>query len=126
MFAAADEPTKALAQPDLRLPAEILHRFRERVDPGLHVLGDLGRMAIGPRPLDQRPPRAAVARLRDPALAARRPVRVLGWNQADERRQLPRRREPGEVAELRDDGEGDELSAPPATMYSMDLGEMMC
>ena len=38
MFPAAHEPTKALAQPDLRLPPEVLDRFRQDVDAGLDVL----------------------------------------------------------------------------------------
>lgn len=65
MFAAADEPTEPLAQPHLRLPAEVLNGLRQPVDAGLDVLGDLGRVAIGPGAFNQRPPRAAVARFGD-------------------------------------------------------------
>ena len=41
MFATRDESSKALAQPDLRLPPEVLNGFRQRVDASLDVLGHL-------------------------------------------------------------------------------------
>ena len=61
MFAAADEATKPFAQPDVRLPPEVLDRFRERVDAGLDVLGDFGGMTIGPGAFDQGAPRVSMA-----------------------------------------------------------------
>ena len=102
------ESAKAFAQPDLRLPSNVLDRFRQDVDPGLNGEGHLGWVARGPGRFDQGAPRAAVARLGDAPLSARRTARGLGRNQADKRGQLTRRREPGAVAELRDDGDGDE------------------
>ena len=48
MLAARGEATKALAEPHLSLPADVLNRFRQPVDPRLDVLGDLGGIPIRP------------------------------------------------------------------------------
>ena len=65
-------------------------------------------MAIRPRGLDQRAPRAAIARFGDPTLAARAPTGIFRRNEADERRQLPRLVKAREIAEFGDDGDRDE------------------
>ena len=108
MLAARDEASKAFAQPDLRLPADVLNRLGQPVDAALNVLRDLGGMPIRPRAFDQGAPGAAVARFGHAALATRRAARILGGNQADERGQLSRRIEAREVAEFGDDGDRDE------------------
>lgn len=108
MFATADQSTKALAQPDLRFPAEVLNGFRQRVDPGLNVLGHFRGMAIRPGAFDQCAPGATVAGLRDAALASTRPAGVLRRNEADEGPELAGGVEACEVTEFGDDGERDE------------------
>jgi len=108
MLAARDESTKALGQPDLGLPAEVLNRFGQPVDAALDVLGHLRGMAIRPRAFDEGAAGAAVAGFGDAAEAPRRAARVFGGNQADERGHLSGGVEAREVAEFGDDGDRDE------------------
>lgn len=61
MFAARHQPTKPLAEPYLRLPAEILQRLRQPVDALLDVEGHFGRVTIGPGRFDQDAARASMA-----------------------------------------------------------------
>ncbi len=65
-------------------------------------------MPIRPGGLDQRPPRAAIARFGDPALAPRPAARVFRGNEADEGGQLTRVVKAREITELGDDGDRDE------------------
>lgn len=53
MLAARGQSTKALTQPDLCFPADVLNRFGQPINAALNVLGDLGGMSIRPRPFDQ-------------------------------------------------------------------------
>ena len=77
MLAARGQPTKALAQPDLRLPADVLNWFGQAVDASLDVLGHFGWVPIRPRAFDQGAARAAVAGLGDGAEPAPRAAGVL-------------------------------------------------
>jgi hypothetical protein len=72
MLAARHQPPKSFAQPHLGFPADVLNRFRQRLDPALNVLGNLRRMAVRPGAFDQRAAGTAVAGLGDPALPPRR------------------------------------------------------
>ena len=74
----------------------------------LNVRRHFRGMAIGPRGLDQRAPRAPIARFGNPALAPRPTTGVLRRNEADEGGQLPRVVKAREIAELGDDGDRDE------------------
>ncbi len=108
MLAARSEPTTAFAQADLRLPADSLNRFRQRVNPRLDVLRDFRRMPICPCRFDQRAPGTTVPRFGDAALSTGRAAGILRGNQPDEGRQLPRRVEAGEVPQFGDDRDGDQ------------------
>ena len=53
VFAARDEATEALAPSDLGFPADVLNRFRQRVNAPVNVFGDFGGMPIGPGAFDE-------------------------------------------------------------------------
>src|SRR6266540_4797791 len=113
VFAPGGQLPIPFAQTDLRLPADRLDLGWERLQAQLQGAADLGRRPIGPRPFHQRAPGVAVAGLRDAALAAPLPRRVLRGGQPEIAHQLPRVLEPREVPQLgqQDDGAG-ELHAP--------------
>jgi hypothetical protein len=108
MLAAHGEPAKALAQPHLRFPPDVLNRFGQRVDASLDVLGHFGRMPMRPGAFDQGAPGAAVPGLRDGAEPAPRAAGVLRRHEPDERGQLSWGVEAREVAEFGDHGDRDE------------------
>ena len=109
VLAAADQAAIALAESKLGLPGDGLDRLGQPADALLDLLGDLGRIAVGPGPFDQGPPDVSVAGFGNRSLASFWPAGVLAGNQADKRRELARGIEPGKVADLCDGGDGDRL-----------------
>jgi hypothetical protein len=62
LLAHGAEAAIASAQTDLRLPGDVAHRLRQPFEPRPQGLADPCGITIGPRPLDQRPTSAPVAR----------------------------------------------------------------
>ena len=56
MFAAGNQAARALAQPDLGLPADVLDGLGLLFEPPLEGATDCGGIARGPRPCDERAP----------------------------------------------------------------------
>src|SRR5207249_4616464 len=65
-----------LAQPQLGIPRDGADLGGKVFQAELQMATDLRRIPIGPRPFDQRPPRMAVAGLRDATLVSALPGRV--------------------------------------------------
>jgi hypothetical protein len=59
-FAGGAEAAIAGAEPDLRLPGDVAHRFGQPLEPGSQGVADPGREAVGPRGLDEGPTGPAV------------------------------------------------------------------
>jgi hypothetical protein len=108
MLPARDESPEAFTEAHLGFPPEVLYRLWKVIDAGLNVRRHFRGMAIGPRGLDERAPRAPIARFGNPALAPRPTTGVLRRNETNEGGQLPRVVKAREIAELGDDGDRDE------------------
>src|SRR5437867_1245429 len=112
MLAACGEAAEAFAQPQLRLPADVLDRLGESLDPFLDVSRDLGGEAVGPGALDESATGVAVAGLGDGALAPALSAGGLARVKTEEGGELAGVVEAGEVADLGDHDGGDgELNA---------------
>ena len=90
MFAAGNEPTKTLAQAELRLPPDVLSAPSVMHDAGLNVGRHLRGMAICPRGLDERTTGASIPGFGDPTLAARPATRMAPTNEPNEGGELAR------------------------------------
>lgn len=82
VFAAGHQASVALAESDLGLPADILERLGHFFQPQLQGATHLGRIAIGPRALDEDPAGLGVAGLRDRSLASPFPHWSVRWGRA--------------------------------------------
>ena len=120
VLAARHEPTSPLAQAHLGLPGDVLDVLRQSLEPLLHRLGDFGGMAVGPGAFDEHAAGVAVASLGDRALPAGGAAGVLGGDEADEGGELARRVEAREIAQLRDDGDGDGVLHTPQGLQRLD------
>jgi hypothetical protein len=70
MFASCHEPSVALTQPDLGLPADVLDDFWVLFKPQLEMPADLGGIPVGPGTFDQSSPGMGVAGFGNRALLA--------------------------------------------------------
>jgi hypothetical protein len=105
MFASSDQAAAAFAQPNLRLPADLLEGVGLGFEPQLQMSTPLGRIAIGPGTFNERTTGRAMARFGDGALAAPLTGGILRGNQAQELHELSGISEAGEVAEFGDRGD---------------------
>ena len=70
VFALGHQALVAFAQPNLRLPTEVLHTFGLVFEAQLELPADFRRIAVRPGTFDQDASRMGVASLRHPALLA--------------------------------------------------------
>jgi hypothetical protein len=67
LLAGIAQPAIAGAQPDLRFPGDVAHRFGQPFEPGPEGLADPGGITVGPGRLDQQPASRSIAGLGDAA-----------------------------------------------------------
>ncbi len=108
LLARGAEAAIAGAQTDLRLPGDVTHGLGQPFEPGSQGIADSRRIAIGPGGLDQRPPRAPVARQSEALPSDGIAGRAFRWDETEERHQLSWRIEPAHVADLSGKGHGDQ------------------
>jgi hypothetical protein len=108
------EVSKTLAQAYLGVPPNVLDGLREHLQAHLEMTADLGRIPLGPGPLDERPTGEPVAGFGDGALAAPFATGVLTGSESQRAHELSRVIKTGQVAEFGDvrDSHG-ELDAAP-------------
>src|ERR1700760_2133428 len=108
LLAGSAQPTIPSAQPELGFPSDVAHRLRQSLNAGSQCFADPGGIAICPSGFDQGPPRASIARKRQPLASHHVAGRALCRHQSEKRHQLSRRVEPAHIADFRGEGDGDQ------------------
>ena len=106
VLAPGHQPAVAFAEPHLRFPTDILDDFRELLQAQLQVTADLGRVAVRPGALDERPAGMRVAGLGDRPLTPPLPAAVFTGRKAQVAHELAGIVKAAEIAQFRDQGDG--------------------